>query len=172
MGKLICPSLILLVAVTTPAIAQTTNPIFLDCYVDQTVSKPAKDDAKIPSGYVYYKIDIQKSDVSKLDKDDGKYKTLCSDLKKPREFGVLQGWCTISEDHVRASGDAVFLDFTVVEYLSLYRYSGKISTNTRIYSGIATKLEDRIKVENITHRVETEGTCKQGSDMSLKQKAF
>ena len=161
-----------LVMAATPAIAETTNPIFLDCYVDQTLSKPAKDDAKIPSGNIYYKIDIQNSDVSRLDKDDGNYKTLCSDIKKPREFGTLQGSCTITEDYVTASGDAFFLDFTVVEYLTMYRYSGKISTHTTIYSGIVPEFEDRLKQKNITHRLETEGTCKQGSDMSLKKKAF
>jgi hypothetical protein len=168
MGKMIYPSLMMLVAVTTPAAAQTTNPIFLDCDVDQTVSEPAKNDRKI-SGRVYYKIDFQKSDVSHLDKDDGKYKTLCSDLKKKRDIGVTQGWCNINEDHVTASGDAIFLGFTVDEYLSLYRYSGKISTRTTIYSGL---VEDRLKPEYITHRIESEGICKQGSDMSLKKKAF
>jgi hypothetical protein len=169
MGKLIYPSLIMLVSVTAPAIAQTSNPIFLECYVDQTLSEPSKGVVKRPAGNIYYKIDVQNSDVSKLDKDDGKYKTLCSDLKKPREFGTLRGWCNIGEDHVSASGDAIFLGFTVDEYLSLYRYSGKISTRTTIYSGL---VEDRMKPEYITHRIESEGTCKQGSDMSLKRKAF
>jgi hypothetical protein len=169
MGKSILTSLIMLVAVGTPASAETTNPIFLDCYVNQTVSKPGKDDEKIPSGNIYYKIDIQNSDVSRLDKDDGKYKTLCSDLKKPRVFGTSQGWCTITEDHVTASGDQIFLGYTAVEYLSLYRYSGKISTRITIYSGL---VENRLKPEYVTHRLETEGTCKQGTDMSLKTKAF
>jgi len=161
----------MLVAVTTPAAAQTAKPIFLDCDVDQTRSEPDKGDRKT-SGRIYYKIDIQNSDVSKLDRDDGKYKTLCSDLKKKREFGVLQGRCNISEDLVYTSGNAVFLGFTVWENLSLYRYSGKLSTTTKIFSGIATEFEDLLKSENITHRVETEGTCKQGADMSLKAKAF
>ena len=171
MGKLTLPSLIMLVAVSTPAAAQTPNPIFLDCDVDQTVSEPTKTDRQL-SGRIYYKIDLQKSDVSKLDKDDGKYKTLCSDRDKKREIGVLQGSCYISDDLVYATGDAIFLGFTVVEFVSLYRYSGKISTTTTIYSGIATEFEDRLKTENITHRVESGGTCKQGSDMSLKKKAF
>ena len=171
MGKLIYPSLVMLVAVTTPVAAQTAKPIFLDCYVNQTGSGPDKGDRKT-SGMIYYKIDIQKSDVSKLDKDDGKYKTLCSDINKKREFGVLQGRCNIGEDLVYTTGNAVFLGFTVWENLSLYRYSGKLSTTTKIYSGIATEFEDLLKSENITHRVETEGTCKQGTDMSLKTKAF
>ena len=103
----------MLVSVTAPAIAQTSNPIFLECYVDQTLSEPSKGVVKRPAGNIYYKIDVQNSDVSKLDKDDGKYKTLCSDLKKPREFGTLRGWCNIGEDHVSASGDAIFENNTI-----------------------------------------------------------
>ena len=170
MGKLIYPPLILLVAVTTPAIAQTSNPIFLECDVNVTLREPAN--GKASSGKIYYKIDTQLSDVSKFDVDNGKYETLCSDRKKKREIGVSQGGCSIYEDFVYAGGSALYLGFTVWENVSIYRYSGKVSTSTKIYSGNATEFEDLLKRENITHRVDTEGTCKQGSDMRLKRKAF
>jgi hypothetical protein len=170
MGKLTLPSLIMLVAVSIPATAQTTNPIFLECDVNVTLREPA--DGKASSGKIYYKIDTQLSDVSKFDVDNGKYETLCSDRKKKREIGVSQGGCDIYEDFVYASGTALYLGFTVWENVSIYRYSGKISTSTKIYSGNATEFEDLLKTNNITHRVDTQGTCKQGSDMSLKKKAF
>jgi hypothetical protein len=170
MGKLTLPSLIMLVAVSTPAAAQTANPIFLECDVNVTLREPA--DGKVSSGKIYYKIDTQLSDVSKFDIDNGKYETLCSDRKKKREIGVSQGGCDIYEDFVYASGTALYLGFTVWENVSIYRYSGKISTSTKIYSGNATEFEDLLKTNNITHRVDTQGTCKQGSDMSLKKKAF
>ena len=170
MGKLTLPSLVMLVAVSTPAASQTSNPIFLDCDVNVTLREPA--DGKASSGKIYYKIDTLLSDVSKFDVDNGKYETLCSDRKKKREIGVSQGGCDIYEDFVYASGTALYLGFTVWENVSIYRYSGKISTSTKIYSGSATEFEDLLKTDNITHRVDTQGTCKQGSDMSLRKKAF
>jgi hypothetical protein len=172
MGKSIYPSLLMLAAVTTPAIAQNTNPIFLECDVDVVLREPARNDGNPSLGKMYYKIDIQTSDVSKLDIDDGKYKTLCSDRQKKREIGVSQGGCDIYEDFVYASGTALYLGFTVWQTVTIYRYSGKISTSTKIYSGNATEFEDLLKTNNITHRVDTQGTCKQGSDMSLRKKAF
>jgi len=42
MGKLIYPSLIMLVAVSTPAAAQTAKPIFLDCDTVSEYSIPNK----------------------------------------------------------------------------------------------------------------------------------
>ena len=57
----------MLAAVTTPATAQITNPVFLDCDVGVTLRESTTDDRKEPSEKMYYKIDVQNSELSKFD---------------------------------------------------------------------------------------------------------
>ena len=168
MGKLIYPSLILLVSVTTPAIAQTTNPIFLDCDTVSEYSTPNK--GQVVRKYLHFKLDFLNSDVLELNSDKGIYESWCKDPEKNERLRDA-GSCTFTDDMIYADVTKHMLIMTGLEQLYFYRQTGKVKGFRKAYFDSSRDIIELMKKSPVLeYRID--GLCKQGADLSPAKRAF
>jgi hypothetical protein len=169
MIKLIYPSLIILLSVTTPAIAQTTNPVFLDCSTVGQFLRPREEEYRKE---LHFKLDFDNGEVLKLFEPSGKYTSLCKDSPKENTIIKSEGECRFEKEYIEVSlTDTVHTVSKNVDSYTFYRNTGFIDGSTRMYSeDIQDKLKNTQK-KPILH-LEFTGNCRRGVDKSTSNRAF
>jgi len=130
MGKLTLPLLIMLVAVSTPTAAQTSDPIFLDCDTVSEYVVPNK--GQVVRESLHFKLDFVNSDVLELNSDKGIYESWCNDPEKNEKLRD-KGSCIITDDMIYASVTKPMLIITAIDELTFYRQTGKIKGSRKSY---------------------------------------
>jgi hypothetical protein len=168
MGKLTYPSLMMLVAVTTPAAAQTSNPIFLDCDTVSEYVVPNK--GQVVRKTLHFKLDFVNSDVLELNADKGVYVSWCRDPEKNEKLRD-KGNCIITDDMIYATVTKPISIITALDDLTFYRQTGKIKGSRKSYLDTTRDfIEFMQKQPLVDYRID--GTCQQGVDLSSAKRAF
>jgi hypothetical protein len=168
MGKSIYPSLMMLVAVTTPAAAQTTDPIFLDCDTVSEYVVPNK--GQVVRKTLHFKLDFVNSDVLELDVDKGIYVSWCRDPEKNERLRD-KGSCIITDDMIYANVTKPISIITALDDLTFYRQTGKIKGSRKSYLDTTRDFIEIMKKSPLVH-YRIDGVCQQGVDLSPSKRAF
>jgi hypothetical protein len=158
----------MLAAVTTPAIAQTSKPIFLDCDTVSEYSIPNK--GQIVRKNLHFKLDFVNSDVLELNSDKGVYVSWCKDPEKDERLRD-KGYCIITDDIIYASVTKPISFITAMDELTFYRQTGKIKGSRKSYLDSSRDFIEIMKKKPLVE-YQVDGTCRQGVDLSSPKRAF
>ena len=159
----------MLVTVTTPATAQTTNPIFLDCDTVRQYLIP--DEGKVVREVLHFKLDFDNSNVLQLDTDRGNYESLCKDDTEKTVLFKVKGSCFFGDEIIYAGGTKGVFTITSVDDVQFYRKTGKIGGSRKTYLGSTRDIIELLATKPVVeYRIS--GNCQQGIDLSPKKRAF
>jgi hypothetical protein len=169
MIKLIYPSLMILLSATTPAIAQTTTPIFLDCSTVGDFLRPREEEYRKE---LHFKLDVDNGEVFKLDELSGKYSSLCQDSPIENVLIKSEGECRFEKESIDVYlTDTVHTVSKTVENFTFFRNTGKIVGSLIMYSENKQDELKQIQKKPIVHLI-FNGYCRQGVDKSSSKRAF
>jgi hypothetical protein len=98
------------IALPTAVSAQSTAYIYLDC--DVTRYYKGIDEGKTLRDRLYFKVNMENSDVMEFDIDRGKYEVLCGAQNEDYKFAEAQGNCSVGDEIISVSSNKRLLMLT------------------------------------------------------------
>jgi hypothetical protein len=157
---------LLLGALPSVAVAQSSDILFLTCKTVREYKEPAESKPVI----LYLKIDPRTSIISEFNSDLTKYEDICPPKDETSDGRQWEGSCTMDKDIVSLAVDRVGVFTTQWKNFTIYRGSGRIQGSESVYMG-QVKWEESLDKTPISQFL-IYGFCQKGADMSLSKKAF
>lgn len=162
------PTLMLLCALPSAAVAQSSDKLFLTC--DTVRQYKGSDKGKVLPEPLYLKIDMKSSMISQFNPDLGKYEDLCEPKGVTPKVWEWQGSCSVSDEMISLGTKRGGLATTWKNFL-IYRASGRISGSVSVYFGMVMDFKEMMEKTPMVE-YDTVGTCQKGADLSTSKKAF
>jgi hypothetical protein len=161
-------TLLLMGALPSTAIAQSTDTLFLTCNTARQYK--GSDAGKTLPETLYVKINTKTFMISEFNADLSKYEDMCEHKGVTPKMWEWRGTCLMDDEVVTLIVNRGGLTSTWKNY-RIYRGSGRISGSVSVYFGVVMDFKEMLEKTPMVS-FDIVGSCQKGVDMSMSKKAF